>query len=229
MYLKKINFLQLSHRQILREQEPELRELEAKLRSAYITKELTAQIAEREAARLQKKLKDRRANEVLLQARYKEEELLKKQQEQDIIQKEMYKQELQDQMILREKGKRYLYEEFLREKKMIDDIVQRIHEEDMREAEERMCKMQKTKEEMIAFKAAQDVWRKKKRQELEEENIRIQQYLQDRALEIQQRMEVKRKESEAKEKVIENIAKKIYEQEVRNIYYYIICFTSSPH
>lgn len=77
-----------------------------------------------------------------------------------------------------------------------------------------MCKMQKTKEEMIAFKAAQEVWRQKKRQELEEENIRIQKHLQDRAREIQERQAIKQKASEAKEKVIETIAKKMYETEV---------------
>lgn len=98
----------------------------------------------------------------------------------EIMKKHQYKQELQDQMILKEHMNRYKYEEFLREKKMIDDIIQRIHDEDEREVEERMCKMQKTREEMMAFKAAQEIWRKKERDALEEENRKIQEFLQSK-------------------------------------------------
>lgn len=61
--------------------------------------------------------------------------------EEDIIKKAQYRQELQEQIILGEESKRYLYEEFLREKKMIDDIIQRIHDEDEREIQEKMCKV----------------------------------------------------------------------------------------
>lgn len=57
------------------------------------------------------------------------------------MKKAQYKKELQEQMILGAQSKRYLYEEFLREKKMIDDIIQRIHDEDEREMQERMCKV----------------------------------------------------------------------------------------
>lgn len=84
-------------------------------------------------------------------------------------------------MILREKSIRCKYEEFLREKKMLDDIIQRIHEEDERALEEKMCKMQKTREEMMAFKAAQEIWKKRERDALEEENRKIQEYLQSKA------------------------------------------------
>lgn len=43
-----------------------------------------------------------------------------------------YKQELHDQMIYNERSKRAQYEEFLQEKKMLDDIIQRLHDEDER-------------------------------------------------------------------------------------------------
>lgn len=48
--------LLFNFRQILREQSPELKELESKLRAAYIQKELTAQLAEKEAAKIQSKV-----------------------------------------------------------------------------------------------------------------------------------------------------------------------------
>lgn len=117
---------------------------------------------------------------VLERARLKEEELRTQRVQEEIIKKHHYKQELQDQMILKERMNRFRYEEFLREKKMIDDIIQRIHDEDEREFEEKMCKMQKTKEEMVTFKAAQEVWKKKERDALEEENRKIQEFLQSK-------------------------------------------------
>lgn len=111
----------------------------------------------------------------------KEEELKKQIAQEEIIRKHKYKEELQDQIILHEKVHRCSYEDFLKEKKMLDDIIQRIHEEDERMLEEKMCKMQKTKEEMMAFKAAQEVWKKRERDALEEENRKIQEYLQSKA------------------------------------------------
>lgn len=120
-----------------------------------------------------------------------EEEWRKTQAEQELIKKAQYKQELQDQIILRERSRRYAYEEFLREKKLIDDIVQRIHDEDEREIAEKMRKMQKTREEITAFREARDLWRKKKQAEIEEENRRIQEYLMSKAAEVSARYAIR--------------------------------------
>lgn len=85
---------------------------------------------------------------------------------------------------MKEGSRRHAYEEFLREKKLIDDIIQRIHDEDEREMAEKMRKTQKTREEIIAFREAQELWRKKKQEEIEEENRRIQEYLMTKAADI---------------------------------------------
>lgn len=103
------------------------------------------------------------------------------------MKKAQYKQELQDQIILREKSRRHAYEEFLREKKLIDGIVQRIHDEDEREIAEKMQKMQKTREEIKAFRTARELWRQKKKEEIEDENRRIQEYLLSKAADITSR------------------------------------------
>jgi hypothetical protein len=44
-------------RQKIRESSIELKDLEAKLRAAYVSKELAAQLAEKEAARLEEKVR----------------------------------------------------------------------------------------------------------------------------------------------------------------------------
>jgi len=43
-----------------------------------------------------------------------------------------YRSELQDQMICAERLKQIAFEAFLQEKKVLDDVVCRIHEEDQR-------------------------------------------------------------------------------------------------
>lgn len=77
-------------------------------------------------------LKEKKVQEVLNRARLSHEEYLIKQTEESIKRKAEYKEALLDQMMYRENTKRCLYEQFLRDKKMIDDIIQQIHEEDER-------------------------------------------------------------------------------------------------
>lgn len=122
-------------------------------------------------------------------------------------------------MILHEKTIRCKYEEFLREKKMLDDIIQRIHEEDERALEEKLCKMQRTREEMMAFKAAQEVWKKRERDALEEENRKIQEYLQSKEGSLRARQEEKERREAIKQKISDDMARKIAEDEVNNFYF----------
>lgn len=105
--------------------------------------------------------------------------------QQEINKKHEYKKELQDQMIFKEKIKRCKYEEFLREKKLIDQVVERIHQEDERALQEKWLKMQKTKAEMVAFKEAQDIWKQKQRQQIEDENKKIQEYMFSKQSDVQ--------------------------------------------
>ncbi|XP_026462520.1 meiosis-specific nuclear structural protein 1-like [Ctenocephalides felis] len=56
---------------------------------------------------------------------------------------------------------------------MIDDVVQRLHDEDMRELELKMEKKNRTRREMEEFKCAQELWRKREREYLEEEQRKV--------------------------------------------------------
>nr|XP_023027239.1 meiosis-specific nuclear structural protein 1-like [Leptinotarsa decemlineata] len=213
--IKRDEIKKLKLRQQLRENSHELRDLERKLKAAYINKELAAQIAQKEAERENEKIQENRTQEILKMAWVEESEYKKKLAQEDMIKKQQYKQELQDQMILREKSKRHLYEEFLREKKLIDDVIQRIHDEDEREASEKMCKMKRTREEMDAFKEAQEVWRKRKRIEIEEENRRIEEYLLSKAEGIKARQEEQAKQEALKAHLSDVIAKQLYEESMK--------------
>ncbi|XP_018580370.1 meiosis-specific nuclear structural protein 1-like [Anoplophora glabripennis] len=213
--IKRDEMKELLLRQQLRENSHELRDLERKLKAAYIHKALIAQMAEKEAEKMNEKIQEKRAQDILRTVWRDESELKIKLKQEDILKKAQYKRELQDQMILREKDKRYHYEEFLREKKMIDDIVQRIHDEDEREMQERMCKMKRTRDEMIAFKQARELWKKKKAEEIEEENRRIQEFLTAKAANITSWTNEREKRNIIKAKISEDIAKQIYEERAK--------------
>ena len=110
----------------------ELRELESKLRAAYVQKERTAQMAEKEALKFDSYLEDAEIARRMRSETDKAEE--ERRQREVIRQQEMvrYKQELERQLEEREVGKQKAYEEFLREKLVIDEIVRKIYEEDQR-------------------------------------------------------------------------------------------------
>jgi len=110
----------------------ELRELESKLRAAYVQKERTAQIAEKEAIKFDSYLEDA---EIARRMRSETDKAEEDRRQREITrQQEMvrYKQDLQRQLEERELGKQKAYEEFLREKLVIDEIVRKIYEEDQR-------------------------------------------------------------------------------------------------
>ncbi|CAG9835454.1 unnamed protein product [Diabrotica balteata] len=210
--IKRKEFTEAKMRQLLRENSSELRELERKLKAAYINKELAAQISQKQAERINQKIRETEAHKVMRQAWIDQKEYQKQLLQDDMVKKSQYKQELQEQLIMREKMKRHLYEEYLREKKLIDDIVQRIHDEDEREAYEKFCRMKKTRSEMMAFKNAQDLWKKKRMEEIEEENRKIEEYLTTKTAVVQARQVQQAKKEAEREKVIEDIARAMCEQ-----------------
>lgn len=118
-------------RQQIRETSQELRELETKLRSAYVGKALRAQLAEKEVERLQEKVNRQRDQENWLAQRQADEVHHKHRKAEEKEQKIVLRKELQDQMMIKHQRNQILYEEFLSEKKELDEIVRRIQEEHM--------------------------------------------------------------------------------------------------
>lgn len=202
-------------RQILRESSHELKELETKLRNAYAKRELRAQMAENEEKRRQEKLRVMETNKALEEARVNEAEYDRYLKQQEINKKHEYMKELQDQMIFKEKMKRCKYEEFLKEKKLIDQVVERIHLEDERALQERWMKMQKTKSEMIAFKEAQEMWKQKQREQIADENKKIQEYMFSKQSDVQAKALEKQRKEQAREEMVDAIAKRLYEEKTK--------------
>ncbi|CAH0559184.1 unnamed protein product [Brassicogethes aeneus] len=212
--IKREEIVDKKFRQQLRESSEELRDLERKLQLAYGQKELAEQIAEKQAEREYMKIRVKEEQDLINKARVEEAVFLHNLAEEKLKKTVQYRNELQDQMIWQEKKKRFKYEEFLREKKMIDHIVERIHEEDERDRLEKMCKMQKTKEEMIAFKQAQEIWKQKKKEEIEEENRKIHEFMMSKASHAQAKIEEKHRADAEKTARAEKIIQKIFTDKI---------------
>lgn len=117
--------------QQIRENSQELRELETRIRSAYVTKALKVQLAEREKKRLLEKIQIE--NDVQLMKQKLNDDLQRERQQRDKLRlkQENHRKELLEQIIDKQFKRKMLYEEFLREKIIIDEIMARIQREQM--------------------------------------------------------------------------------------------------
>jgi len=101
---------------------------------------------------------------------------LEKQAElQKFEQTKAYQAELESQLNEENQKRQELYEEFLKEKELVDAIVTRIYEEDRKEAEQAMMKKQITRREFEEYMAHRQAWRQQELEAIEKENMVIRQ------------------------------------------------------
>ncbi|CRK94975.1 CLUMA_CG008463, isoform A [Clunio marinus] len=173
-------------RQQIRENNQELRELESKLRTAYVSKTLAAQKKELEALALAEKLQQKEERKMLEKARLDHLEEQKKKQEIDRERKKKLHDDLTKQIMSAHQQHQKLYEEFLREKYYLDEIAARVKQELLEETQKKIALKEKTKQEMDAFKITKKELEKMQNIETEEENQRIIEYCQYRDKKIQE-------------------------------------------
>lgn len=196
-------------RQQIRETSSELRELEEKLRAAYMNKERAAQIAEKTVERLEDEQKDQELFRMM------EREMQKAQDNQDRKQQCRdkaaidYQQELERQLEEQEQKKQIEYEQFLKDKLLIDQAVQKINEEDQSEQERRLEKQRATRAYIEEFKAKREQWKKEELQRQQEENRKILEFAQQQTNRETSRMDAARVKEEAMSKLQEDLSYRI--------------------
>ncbi|XP_026504332.1 meiosis-specific nuclear structural protein 1 [Terrapene carolina triunguis] len=210
--LARLNYEKLKDekmRQQIRENSLELRELEKKLKSAYMNKERAAQIAEKEAIRYEKMKRDA---EISQKMKEEQERVIMEESSAELRrnkEKILYQQELEKQLEEQEKKKQDAYEEFLKEKLMIDEIVRKIYEEDQMERQLKLEKMRATQRYIEEFKNEQAIWRRKKREEMEEENRKIMEFANMQQEREEDRMAKAQASEERKQKLQNMIAQNL--------------------
>ncbi|NXQ53764.1 MNS1 protein, partial [Anthoscopus minutus] len=202
-------------RQQVRANSLELRELERKLKSAYMNKERAAQIAEKKAI-YEENMKWE--NEVAQEMKEEYDRYLKEEMSAELRrnqEKKTYHQELDKQVEEQEKKKQEAYEEFLREKLMIDEIVKKIYEEDQMEKQRKLDKIRETQTYIEEFIKEQAIWRKRKQEEMEEENRKIMEFANIQRQREDDWMAKVRDTEEKKQRVQKMLAKTMEREEQR--------------
>ncbi|XP_078540731.1 meiosis-specific nuclear structural protein 1 [Lissotriton helveticus] len=181
-------------RQQVRENSFELRELESKLKSAYLNRERAAQVAEKEVLKYEQMKSDseyfRRMKEAQEKAIEEENSMGSKRN----VEKMNYQRELEMQLEEKERKRQEAYQVFLKEKLLIDEIVRKIYEEDQTERQLKLEKMSATQRYIEEFKLQQAEWRRMERHKMEAENQKILEFAnmqqrreQDRMAEVRER------------------------------------------
>ncbi|XP_012657246.1 meiosis-specific nuclear structural protein 1 [Otolemur garnettii] len=213
----------------------ELRELEKKLKAAYMNKERAAQIAEKDAIKYEQMKRDAEIVKIMMA---EQERVIKQEnaaEEKRSRVKAQYYLDLEKQLEEQEKKKQEAYEQSLKEKLMIDEIVRKIYEEDQLEKQQKLEKKITTRRYIEEFQKEQALWRKKKREEMEEENRKIiefanlkQQREEDRMAKIQENEEKRlQRQNELTQKLgemlrqredLEQVRQELYQEEKAELY-----------
>ncbi|XP_053678628.1 meiosis-specific nuclear structural protein 1-like [Anopheles nili] len=206
-------------RQQLRESNQEMRELESKLRAAYVAKGIAVQLAEAKLRKKNERLQVFNEMQELDKLKKENIEYMKEKQIAEANEKRWLRSVLQQQMDETRNTKKCLYEEFLVEKNYLDAVVKKIQEEHF-EAIQRKLEFQKcTRQEMEYFQEAKQIW--KARQELvaKEENERLRKYAEEKdrlkAMEREEKEEMSKKREQLNETMIAKLEKETLEQRNR--------------
>jgi len=160
----------------VRAEAPELRELEQKLRAAYMNQERKRQQDER--AVLEEQEKEREAIEDLqMEARrIREVRAEEAKQSQRRMEALAAKQILKEQIAEQDEAKAAAYAEFVKEKAMVDEIIAKIMEEEKQEALSKMQKRHEAREYIDQYLRENEAFKLAERQRQEEEDMAILRY-----------------------------------------------------
>ncbi|KAL4713273.1 hypothetical protein ACJJTC_018621, partial [Scirpophaga incertulas] len=107
---------------------------------------------------------EERANEILRNALYNTQEARLKEETLKKSRTSQYCQDLQQQLVMKEQQKRCRHEDTLVEKKMLDDVIRVLSDEDKRAIQQKREQTAKLRHEMVTFQQAREAWRKKQKQ-----------------------------------------------------------------
>uniref|UniRef100_A0A2A4J9S4 Meiosis-specific nuclear structural protein 1 n=1 Tax=Heliothis virescens TaxID=7102 RepID=A0A2A4J9S4_HELVI len=204
---------QLLRRHYLRERDPSLKELAKKLQAGYVCRDIQQQILHNEYRRLQEKAEDMRSNNILLNALSDDKDAEDQEAKEKMQRTTQYCKELQQQLVNRQRQKQCQYEDSLIEKKMLEDIIRTMSDEDKRELQQKRDLTEKTRHEMKTFLQAREAWKQKQKEMviIEERKIEEQnKMMADRQSAIVQERERRMK---IKEEINEKMSAKILADE----------------
>ncbi|KAG2468520.1 MNS1 protein, partial [Polypterus senegalus] len=197
-------------RQQARENSEEIRELELKLKCAYVFKERAEQMAKAKAIKCEQLKHEAEMAKKMKCEFERETEKAKKQLEKKQFEEMMkYQEGLEVQLEEDEKKRQDQLEEFLKEKMMVDEIVRKIYAEDQEQRRKKLEKMKTAWQDIDDFAQQQAVWRRRELEKMEEENKRIIEFMKLKQHREETRKAQQNERSERKQVLQQQIAQQL--------------------
>jgi len=160
----------------VRAEAPELRDLEQKLRAAYMNQERRKQLEEKTILEEQERERQAIADLQMEAARIRECRAEESKEAQRRTEALAAKQILKEQMAEQDEAKAAAYAEFIKEKAMVDEIIAKIMEEEKQEALAKMAKRNETIEYIKNYLSENEQLKADEKRRLEEEDNAIARY-----------------------------------------------------
>ncbi|KAM8876160.1 meiosis-specific nuclear structural protein 1-like [Synchiropus picturatus] len=201
-------------RQHIKENSIEIRELQSKLKLAYVNKGRADQLLEQNAIKQEQLVQEadfnRMRKDLLERADQEKERAVKQRQEEQL----QYQRFLAKQIVERKHKKLEVHEEFLKEKLMVDDIIRQIYEKNEKERLEKLQKVKATQEYIEEFKKQQAEWKRMEQEKLDAENQRIIEFANHQE-EMEEKRNAKLREMEEAKAVLHKVLSEKMEKEKR--------------
>jgi len=154
----------------------ELRALKEKLHAAKVNKERAVQLLEQQVRLEEEKQRDTKIGEVLELERLEHMELERKLEIEKAKQRERVKRINQEQIAQKEALRQEAFDEYVKERHQVQEVVDAINHEDEMEAAARKQKQMETREMLRQFAIENEQRRKDMEQREREENEAIEEY-----------------------------------------------------
>lgn len=197
----------LKIREQLRESSEELKALESKLRGAYVRKQLTAQVAEKDAVAAQDKLEKLKIQRMIeaeekcmeVQARLRENSLQ--------AMKYKYRDELLNQIKEGNKKEQDAKRDLVLEKALLEQSMRKLREEDERDKEIRLERLKQVKQEIEEFQRQKEIRKQEEKIAKGEEERMLKEYADEKERQEQKRINDLKEKKEIKNKVRDQITR----------------------
>ncbi|CAH8483656.1 unnamed protein product [Schistosoma margrebowiei] len=191
----------------------EIRELESKLRSAYVAKEQLAQMAEKRALAYdlmtEEALQAHRLNSQLGDELIRDEQEETRRKQSQIQLRNELDTQIMEQVELRKK----VYQEFLHDKQMVDEVVKRIKEEDEYEQQKRQKRKELIRREIDQYQKEREEHIKAEKESLQKELEAVNAYTAKKDNEEQLIKAALKSRQEHIEKLQDELGKRLLEKE----------------
>lgn len=193
----------------VRAEAPELRELEQKLRAAYMNQERSKQLEEKAILTEQERERQAIADLQMEAARIREcraEEAKESQRRTEAL---AAKQILKEQMAEQDEAKAAAYAEFIKEKAMVDEIIAKIMEEEKQDALAKMAKRNETMEYIRNYLSENEMLKAEEKRRMEEEDRAIARYAESVRMREGAAAAAKAEQEQEKDRIFQKISKDI--------------------